>query len=95
MTKKELIIELIKKDLKHYQLVQGIERLGFQDERKNDLGIYETLLAFIPIKDPAFEEHFNVAYEKYLAEASKLPITYTTEALTPLAEKMLPITHHL
>lgn len=87
MKKKELIIQLIKQDLKHYQLVQGIERLGFQDERKNDLRIYETILSIIPIKDAAFEEHFTIAYEEYLTQASQLTIQQDMEALTPIAEK--------
>lgn len=84
-TSKPLIIQLLIADMKHEQLVAGLNHLGFEsDLHGTDLNGVVAELMGIPEMDMEWD-WFDV-YMKFLDKASDYPITGDGKNLLPLAE---------
>jgi hypothetical protein len=68
MTEKELIISLIKDDLKHTKLISGMEELGLNCDQYY-LQLNEIFFSLIGFKSKEWEER---AYEEYLEYSKKV-----------------------
>ena len=87
MTKKEAIIQLIKQDLKHQQIIQGIERMGFGAKDFHHFPIFEAIFRFIPLENEDYIDRFSDTYMAIMKEAATLPVDAPYSALDPLAEQ--------
>ncbi len=85
MRHKTLIIHLIRQDLKHSQLTDTLKGMGLEDG-----GLYALdLMALVAqlMKVPASQlEQFTTTYGQFLDRAPQLPISFSGQELTPVAE---------
>ena len=68
MDKKELIISLIKDNLRNTHLLMGLSKLGF-DTDKNHLYLSDTIFKLFRFKGDEYEEK---VFEKYLIVSMKI-----------------------
>ena len=80
-----LITRLIQQDLKHNQLLAGLEALGFTDNGLQHLGIH-TLIEKLMEVPPEAHNNWATVYFNFLERAQYYPLSPQGEALLPLAE---------
>ncbi|MFC5045135.1 hypothetical protein ACFSTE_16475 [Aquimarina hainanensis] len=85
MRDKELIIELIRQDLKHNQLVYGLERIGLEGARLHHLEIYDMIHRFMEVPEGLVGNRWGMTYANFMKDAVNYPITPKGDSLTPLA----------
>ncbi len=84
MTLDELIIELILQDLKHNQLILGLDRLNLDAGYCHYLGILDLLQKLMGIPDDLIDE-FSATYMAAMHRSLEFPISRSGEELRPLA----------
>lgn len=87
MTKKELIISLIKDDLTYTWLIRGMEKLGFNLDQCY-LNLSETIFQLVGFQKDEYEER---VFEQYLNLSEKvlsINILEHPEKLTAMANKI-------
>ncbi|AGA76712.1 hypothetical protein [Echinicola vietnamensis] len=84
--KDELIIELIRQDLKHNQLIKGLDILDLDAGHRHHLGIMDLVKRLMEV--PAIlENDFLDTYMGYMDRCLEYPISSLGEELSKLAEE--------
>lgn len=84
MTLNELIIELILQDLKHNQLIVGLERLNLDAGYCHYLGILDLIQKLMGTPDKLMDA-FAATYMEYMKRCLEFPISRSGEELRELA----------
>lgn len=85
MTNKELIIHLIAQDFKHHLLIDGLHKLGFDDEGTHHLDICTVVQHLMQISEHGQAEQFTEMYQNHLSQVEKFYGKVTDELTTQLA----------
>ena len=86
MSNKELIIKLIQQDLKHCQLVVGLDYLGLEASNKHCLELLDIVADLMHVPEGAVEFDWGRVYITYMSECSGVQVESTSESLRPYAE---------
>jgi len=86
LSNEDIIIGLIQMDMKHNQLVGGLEAIGLDGDGLFELGVLEIISKLMEVPGGKIDDRFSTMYSGFLKEATKYKITYRTEALRPQAE---------
>lgn len=73
-------------DMKHNQLVSGLEDIGLDGRGLFDLGALEIILKLMEITEGNVEDRLCAMYVSFIDEAANYEITDRGESLRPLAE---------
>jgi hypothetical protein len=84
MSLDELIIELILQDLKHNQLIQGLDRLALDAGYCHYLGLLDLIQKLMGVPDKLMDE-FTTIYMASMDRCLEFPISKSGEELRPLA----------
>lgn len=84
MTLDELIIELILQDLKHNQLILGLDRLNLDAGYCHYLDIMDLIQRLMEVSDDLIDE-FSATYMASMHRSLDFPISRSGEELRPLA----------
>lgn len=82
----QLIIDLIQQDLKHCQLVYGLERLGLQGSTMHQLEILEIIYRLMHIPKEKKSDYLVETYAAFMSMATDVEVTPSGESLRPLAK---------
>lgn len=87
MEKERLIIDLILQDLRHNQLLSGLEGLGLEVNKIHYLSILEIVSQLMKVPDKISDD-WGALYIEYMNQAIHYKIMTSTkiETLVPLAE---------
>lgn len=85
MRNKQLIIKLIQQDLKHCQLLYGLNRVGLNGEDKHQLQLFDIVYELMKVPQN-LEIDWGKTYQDYMKQALLLEIGSTDAHLKPLAE---------
>lgn len=85
MKNKELLIDLIQQDLKHNQLIMGLDKIGLEGSEMHNLRILEMVSKLMKVPK-ALQEDWTNAYMLCMEESVNYQITNRGESLKPLAE---------
>lgn len=83
---KEVIIQLIKQDLKHTQLLEGLKAAGFQSEL-HYLDLSTIVAQMMGMPGGEASDQWAEVYLSFLQQASAYSLTSTGENLDLLAEE--------
>lgn len=86
MKSKELIISLIQQDLKHTQLVAGLDKVGLEASDKHHLQILELIAKIMQVPEGDVDDNWGQVYFNLVQEAKNFTITDTADSLRPYAE---------
>ena len=86
MSNKELIISLIQQDLKHSQLVLGLDELGMDASDKHCLEILDIVANLMNVPAGDVEYDWCRLYVTYMQECKTVGVTHTTATMKPFAE---------
>jgi hypothetical protein len=86
MTLDELIIELILQDLKHNQLVLGLDKLNLDAGYCHFLGILDLIQRLMGVSEE-LNDDFCTAYMGFMQRCLEFPISRSGEELRPLASE--------
>ncbi len=86
MSNKELIINLIQQDLKHSQLILGLDDLGMEASDKHCLEILDIVANLMKVPDGEIEYEWCGLYVTYMQNCKKVGVTHTSETMRPFAE---------
>ncbi|MEW7278965.1 hypothetical protein ABW636_10255 [Aquimarina sp. 2201CG1-2-11] len=88
MSKKneQLIIDLIQQDLKHCQLIYGLEQLGLPASSMYHLNILEVIYQLMHISSEKKNDYLAETYAAFMSMATDYKITPSGESLKPLAK---------
>jgi hypothetical protein len=86
MSNKELIISLIQQDLKHNQLVLGLDELGLEASEKHCLDILDIVANLMKVPGGHVEYDWCRLYVTFMQECKTVGVTHTTETMKPFAE---------
>ncbi len=86
MTSDELIIELILQDLKHNQLILGLDRLNLDAGFCHYLGILDLIQRIMGVSEDKVDE-FSATYMGAMNRCLDFPISRSGEELRPLARE--------
>ena len=84
---KQLVIRLIRQDLKHNQLVYGLEGLGFADKGLHGLEILEIIAELMEVPEEKITGAWIGTYIEFLERSTDYKITGNGTNLLPLAEE--------
>lgn len=82
----ELIIELIRQDLKHNQLIVGLDRLNLDAGYCHYLGITELIQKLMGISEKSTDV-FTATYMGYMQRCMDFPVSNSGEELLELARE--------
>jgi len=85
MKGKELLINLIQQDLKHNQLIIGLDKIGLEGSEMHNLRILEMVSKLMKVPK-ALQEEWTNAYMLCMEESVNYQITSRGESLRNLAE---------
>jgi len=80
----ELIIELILQDLKHNQLILGLDRLNLDAGYCHYLAIMDLVQRLMDVSDE-WTEDFTACYMAFMNRCLEFPISRSGEELRPFA----------
>ena len=86
MSNKELIISLIQEDLKHCQLIVGLDELGLQASDKHCLGILDIVANLMQVPKGNLQFDWGRTYITYMADCTGMDVEYTSASMRPYAE---------
>ena len=86
MTRKQLIISLIQQDLKHSQLVTGLDQLGLDASNKHCLELLDIIANLMQVPEGYSEIIWGKMYVSLMAETVHFDIEDTSIKLRPYAE---------
>ncbi len=81
----QLIIDLIQQDLKHCQLIYGLEQLGLQASSMYHLEILEIIYQLMHISSEKKNDYLAETYAAFMSMATDYEITSNGESLKSLA----------
>ena len=84
-TNKSLILSLIQADLKHHQLISGLESLDLHTD-SYFLGLHKVISQLMGVGDSTSDRWFSI-YDGYLRNAHTHPISDSHDSLLPIAEE--------
>ncbi len=84
---KDVIIDLIQQDLKHYQLIYGLEQLGLQGSGIHHLQLLEIIYQLMQILSEKKNDYLAETYAAFMSMATEYEITPLGESLRPLAKE--------
>jgi hypothetical protein len=82
---KALILQLIQADLKHNQLIGGLQSIHLETDMYF-LGLHRPVAQLMGIDGEIPEQWFAI-YDRYLEGAHKHPVTSEADSLLPVAEE--------
>lgn len=82
----ELIIELIRQDLKHNQLIVGLDRLNLDAGYCHYLGIMDLIHRLMEVSEKSTDE-FTSIYMNYMQRGMEFPVSRSGEELLGLARE--------
>lgn len=82
--KRKLIIDLIKQDMKHQQLIGGLESLGFENRGLFSLELSVIIAGLMKVKAPK-RDLWNEVYSKFLVKAEHIDVKMMNTTLESLA----------
>lgn len=85
MINEDLIISLIQQDMKHNQLLTGLERIGFDCQGLFDLGLLEIVSNLMKVPEGRISDRWSAMYVSFMQEAPHYEVSCLGEALEPLA----------
>lgn len=85
MGNKQLIIRLIQQDLKHCQLLFGLDKIGLDGNDKHHLQILDIIYDLMKVPQ-SIEFEWGATYQNYMKQALLLEIGNADTHLKPLAE---------
>ena len=85
MSNKELIIKLIQQDLKHCQLVVGLDQLGLEASDKHCLELLDIVADLMQVPEGSLEFDWGRVYVTYMAECDGVDIDCTADSMRPYA----------
>lgn len=86
MSKKELIISLIQQDLKHSQLVVGLDQLGLEASERHCLQLLDIVANLMKVPEGDVEFDWGRVYITYMAECTGVDVEDTADSMRPYAE---------
>ncbi|SFT89156.1 hypothetical protein SAMN04489724_2597 [Algoriphagus locisalis] len=86
MNKDLLIEELILQDLRHMQLIYGLEAIGFNEESFHSLELSYCIADLMGFKGEDLIDGFFTVYWDNLEKCKDFEMTYSRENLRPLAK---------
>lgn len=86
MSTKELIISLIAQDLKHSQLIIGLDELGLQASEKHCLELLDIVAKLMNVPEGKVEFDWGRIYLTYASECTGMEVEDTSASLRPFAE---------
>ncbi len=87
MKNRDLIINLIQKDLKHNQLVLNLNGIGLDCNGYYDLSMLRTVAKLMGIKEGSISDQFGDLYESYMQESVQNVITHNPKSFADMATK--------
>jgi len=87
MSNKSLILQLIQQDLKHHQLTQGLNQLGFDDSGVHCLDILSIVSDLMKVPGGKAQDKWGHVYVSFMHQAHEYKVSGLGEELKPLAEK--------
>ena len=85
MTNKELIINLIQQDMKHSQLILGLDDLGLEASDKHCLEMFDIIANLMHVPDGHIEDRWARVYLAYMSESRDIEIQHMTTPMKPYA----------
>ena len=85
MKNKTLIIALLQQDLKHHQLILGLDNIGLQAGEKHHLEILDIVYDLMQVPQ-SVEMEWGMTYTNYMNKALRYRIQANSEGLKQLAE---------
>jgi len=85
MKTKELVISLIQQDLKHTQLIAGLDNLGLEASDKHHLQILEIAAKLMKVPEGDIDDNWGQVYNSLLQEAKHFQITQTHDSFRDYA----------
>lgn len=86
MSNKELIISLIQQDLKHSQLISGLDQLGLQASDRHWLELLDIISDLMNVPEGHMEFYWGRMYMSYMSESSNLDKELSSDRLQLKAE---------
>ena len=86
MPNKQLIISLIQQDLKHSQLIVGLDQLGLEASERHCLQLLDIVAKLMQVPEGVVEFDWGRVYITYMAECKGVDVDYTADSLRPYAE---------
>ncbi len=87
MTQKQLIISLIQQDLKHSQLVLGLDQLGLDASDNHCLELLDIIAELMKVPEGEMEIVWEKKYVSLMAEAGQFDAKDTRATLRAYAEE--------
>ena len=81
MSEKELIINLIQQDLKHSQLVSGLDKLGLEASNKHCLELLDIIAKLMNVPEGHIEMDWGKKYVQLMSESVNFDIEDTGKKL--------------
>ena len=86
MSNEDIIIGMIQMDMKHHQLVIGLEAIGLDGDGLFELGALEIISRLMEFPQGEIDDRLSTMYTNFLKEAAKHKTAYRSESLRPLAQ---------
>ena len=87
MKNKDLIIQLIKQDLKHQKLVSGLAQVGLEDRNFYDLEIISIVQDLMQITNDDLTDTFTDVYYSFMKEVSNVEVAELEEKTLAIASR--------
>ncbi|WP_438712057.1 hypothetical protein ACSTS3_06200 [Aquimarina muelleri] len=85
MKNKELIIELIQQDLKHSQLLYGLDEIGLCGTELYFLEISEIVYRLMNVSSGEMGDHWMETYMNFMRDTVNYEISHSIDVFKPLA----------
>jgi hypothetical protein len=82
----ELVIRLLVQDMKHEQLLDALNKLGFETDR-HTLDLFNIIAELMGIAENQASWAWSDIYMEYMNKALLYPVTLDGESLVPLAKE--------
>ncbi|MEL7146991.1 MAG: hypothetical protein AAFO69_11520 [Bacteroidota bacterium] len=72
MKKKELIVQLIRQDLKHHKLISGLTKLGFEDDGAYQLDNHAIITKLMGLPKERVSDTWNEIYLSFMQDTQTI-----------------------
>mgnify|MGYP007025706206 CR=1 FL=1 len=86
MSDKELIISLLQQDLKHSQLISGLDQLGLDASNNNCLELLDIISELMNVPGGHIEIDWGNKYVSLMSESVKFNVKESVKNFRPYAE---------
>ncbi|WPR75761.1 hypothetical protein [Algoriphagus sp. NG3] len=87
MNKESLIEDLIFQDLRHMQLIYGLESIGLTEEGFHNLELSDSIAELMGMRGEESIDRFYQVYWEHIEKCRELEMTYSRKNLRPLAKE--------